>query len=111
MLWEGGCQSVMVILSPGRRVRLAPPEPPMLSKLLRTEDWMLGRPPVEEVWVWPRERLRMEGGGAAAACVVAALVLEGVRSRAAVLTTASDQPYSMFETPPERGSLLRRADQ
>jgi hypothetical protein len=50
----------------------------------------------------------MEGGGAVA---VTALEILEVRSSTAVLMIASDQPYSMFETPPESGSLLRRADQ
>jgi hypothetical protein len=82
----------------------------MLSKLLRTDDWILGLPPppADEVCVCPRGRLRMEGGGAVA---VTALEILEVRSSTAVLMIASDQPYSMFETPPESGSLLRRADQ
>ena len=70
---------------------------------------MLGLPPADELWVWPRERLRIEGGGAAV--VVATLVMLEVRSNTAVLIMASDQPYSIFETPPDKGSLLRRADQ
>jgi hypothetical protein len=51
----------------------------------------------------------MEGGGPTV--VVASLVMLEVRSNTAGLITASDQPYSMFETPPDKGSLLRRADQ
>ena len=64
---------------------------------------------MDDVWVWPRGRLlRIEGGGAV---VVTVLVMLEVRSSTAGLITFSDQPYSMLETPPDKGSLLRRADQ
>ena len=80
----------------------------MLSKLLRTDDWIEGlpTPPLDELCVWPRVRLCIDGGGA-----LTVLVALGGRSSNAGLMTVSDQPYSMFETPPDKGSLLRRADQ
>ena len=52
-------------------------------------------------------RTRLLLAGATAAGVVAA----ASATAAGEPTTLSDQPYSMFDTPPARGSLLSRADQ